>query len=91
MVANHKIADQFIQNIKSNPNKVHDLSSEVKRSLKKHRLGKSIELKIHKITRITDNNDITDYHGRTYANNVVALEPSWIRKILSSVNHNSTS
>ena len=25
MVANHIIADQFIQNLKSNPNKVHDL------------------------------------------------------------------
>ena len=31
MVANHKIADQFIQNLKSNPNKVHDLPSEMKR------------------------------------------------------------
>ena len=28
MVANHIIADQFIQNIKSNPNKVHDLPSD---------------------------------------------------------------
>ena len=35
MVANHKIADQFIQNLKSNPNKVHDLTGEMKRSLKK--------------------------------------------------------
>ena len=33
MVAKHKIADQFIQNIKSNQNKVHDLPSEMKRSL----------------------------------------------------------
>ena len=33
MVANHKIADQFIQNLKSNPNKVHDLTGEMKRSL----------------------------------------------------------
>ena len=34
MVANHKIADQFIQNLKSNPNKFHDLTYEMKRSLK---------------------------------------------------------
>ena len=33
MVVNHIIADQFIQNLKSNPNKVHDLPSEMKRSL----------------------------------------------------------
>ena len=33
MVANHKIADQFIQNLKSNPNKVHDLTGEMKISL----------------------------------------------------------
>ena len=32
IVANHIIADQFIQKIKSNPNKVHDLPSEMKRS-----------------------------------------------------------
>ena len=30
MVANHIIADQFIHNLKSNPNKVHDLPSEMK-------------------------------------------------------------
>ena len=33
MVANHIIADQFIQNLKSNPNKVHELTGEMKRSL----------------------------------------------------------
>ena len=33
MVANHIIVDQFIQSLKSNPNKVHDLPSEMKRSL----------------------------------------------------------
>ena len=33
MVYNHIIADQFIQNLKSSPNKVHDLPSEMKRSL----------------------------------------------------------
>ena len=48
MVANHIIADQFIQNLKINPS-------------------------------ITDNNGKIENHGRTYANNVVALEPGWIR------------
>ena len=33
MVANHKIADHLIQNLKSNPNNVHDLPSEMKISL----------------------------------------------------------
>ena len=33
MVANQEITDQFIQNIKSNPNKVHDLTGEMKKSL----------------------------------------------------------
>ena len=79
MVANHIIADQFIQNLKSNPNKVHDLPSEMKRSLKKQRLEKSIKLQIQKITCITDNNGETEYYGSTYANNVVVLEPGWIR------------
>ena len=81
LVANHIIADQFIQNIKSNQNKVHDLPSEMKRSLKKQKLEKSIKLQIHKITRITDNNGKIDYHGRTYANQLVALETGWIREV----------
>ena len=71
IVANHIISHQFIQNLKSNPNKVHDMQSEMKISLKKQRLGKSIKLQIHKITCITDKNCKTDYHGRTYENNVV--------------------
>ena len=33
MVANHIIVDKCIQNIKSNPNNVHDLPSEMKISL----------------------------------------------------------
>ena len=41
-------------------------------------MEKSIKLKIHKITRITDNNGKTEYHGRTYANNLAALESGWI-------------
>ena len=32
MVANQEITDQFIQNLKSNPNKVHDLTGEMKKS-----------------------------------------------------------
>ena len=32
MVANQEITDQFIQNLKSNPNKVHDLIGEMKKS-----------------------------------------------------------
>ena len=91
MVANHKITDQFIQNLKSNPNKVHDLTGEMKRLLKKQRLVKIIKPQIHKITRITDNIGKIDYHGRKYANQLVALEPGWIREIFESVNHNSTS
>ena len=78
MVANHIIADQFIQNLKINPNKVHDMRSKMKISLKKQRMEKSIKLQIHKITHITENNDKIDYHVRKYANNVVALEPGWI-------------
>ena len=31
MVANQEITDQFIQNLKSNPNKVHDLTGEMKK------------------------------------------------------------
>ena len=33
MVASHIIAEQFIQNLKINPNKVHDLPIEMKRSI----------------------------------------------------------
>ena len=32
MVANQEIIDQFIQNLKSNPNKVHNLTGEMKKS-----------------------------------------------------------
>ena len=31
MVANQEITNQFIQNLKSNPNKVHDLTGEMNR------------------------------------------------------------
>ena len=32
MVVNQEITDQLIQNLKSNPNKVHDLTGEMKKS-----------------------------------------------------------
>ena len=35
MVANQEITDQFIQNLKSNPNKIHELTGEMKKLLKK--------------------------------------------------------
>ena len=35
MVANQEIIDQFIQNLKINPNKVHDLTGEMKKSFLK--------------------------------------------------------
>ena len=34
MVANQEITDQFIQNLKSNPNNVQDLTGEMQKSLK---------------------------------------------------------
>ena len=80
MVSNQEITDQFIQNIKSNPNKVHDLTGEMKKSFKKQRLGKSIHPQIHKISRITDSYGKTKYRGRKFTNNEVALEQCWIRE-----------
>ena len=59
MVTKQKITDQFIQNLKSNPNKVNDLTGEMKISLKKQRLETSIKPQIQQITRITDNNGKT--------------------------------
>ena len=57
MVDNKEITDQFIQNLKSNPNKVHNLTGEMKE--KKQRLETSIHPQIHKISRITDSYGIT--------------------------------
>ena len=73
MVANQEIMDQFIQNLKSNPNKVHDLTGEMKKSFKKQRLKISIHPQIHKISRITDSNGKTKYLGRTFTNNEVII------------------
>ena len=43
MFANHIIADQFIQNLKRNPNKFHELPIEMMRSLKKKEIGKEYQ------------------------------------------------
>ena len=80
MVANQEITDQFIQNLESNPNKFHDLTGEMKKSFKKHILETSIHPEIQKISLITESNGKTEYLGRTYANNEVALEQCWIRE-----------
>ena len=77
---NKELIDQFIQNLKINPNKVHDLKGEMKKSLKKKRLETNILPQIHKISRITDSYGITTYLGRTFKNNEVALEQCWIRE-----------
>ena len=79
MVSNQEITDQFIQNLKSNPNKVHDLTGEMRKSFKKQRLETNILPQIHKISRITDSYGITKYLGRRFKNNEVALEQCWIR------------
>ena len=48
MVANQEITNQFIQNLKSNPNKVHDLTGEMEKSFKNRDLK---QLSIHKYTK----------------------------------------
>ena len=78
MVANHKIADQLIQNIKSNPNKVYDLTGEMKKSLKNrdwkqvsnHKYTKSHASLTIMVKQIT-------VEGHMPKNEVV-LEPGWI-------------
>ena len=74
MVANQEITDQFIQNLKSNPNKFHDLTGETKKPFKKKRLETSIHPQIHKISHITDSYGKTKYLRRTFNNMEVALE-----------------
>ena len=66
MVTNQEITDQFMQNIKNNPKKVNELTSETKKLLKKQKLDTSIKQQIQKITHITDNNFKIEYLGRTY-------------------------
>ena len=78
MVSNQEITDQFIQNLKSNPNKVNDLTGEMKKSLKKQILETNILPQIHKISSITKSYGITTYLGMTFK------KWSCIRKMLDS-------
>ena len=78
MVDNEKITDQFIQNLKSIPNKVHHLTGAMKKSFNKQRLETNLNHQIRKISRITDSYGITKYLGRTFNNMEVPLEPSWM-------------
>ena len=89
MIVNHTITDQFIQNLKINPNKVHDLTGEMKRSLnvtagsgiwdsEGGATENSVKHKIHQVIRIISKNGKTEYRGKTYAKNKVVLEPGWI-------------
>ena len=80
MVAIQEITDRFIQNLQSNPNKVHELTGEMKKSFKKQRLKTSIHPQIHRISRITDSYGKTKYLGRKFTTNEVALEQCWIRE-----------
>ena len=74
MIDNKEITYQFIQNLQSNPNKVHNLTGEMKKSFKKQRLETNILPQIHKISRITVSYGITTYIGMTFNNNEVPLE-----------------
>ena len=57
---------------------VHDLSIQMRISLKKHILDNSVKHQIHQIICITSKNGETEYRGRTYAKNDVVLEPGCI-------------
>ena len=81
MVANQEITDQFIQNLKSDPNKVHDLTGEMNTSLK-NRDWKQVS--IHKYTKSHASLTVMvklKYLGRTFTNNEVSLKQCWIREI----------
>ena len=80
MVDNEEITDQFIQNLKRIPNKVHHLTGVMKISFKKQILETNINPQIHKISRITDSYGITTYLGRKFNNNEVPLEQCCIRE-----------
>ena len=80
MVDNEEITDQFIQNLKRIPNKVHHLTGVMKKYLKKQRLETNINPQTHKISRITESYGITTFLGRKFNNMEVPLEPSWIRE-----------
>ena len=49
MVDNEEITDQFIQNLKRTPNKVHHLTGAMKKSFKKQGLETYLNHQIHKI------------------------------------------
>ena len=68
MIDNEEITDQFIQNLRRIPNKVHHLTGVMKKSLKNQRLGTNINTQIHKISRITHIYGITTYLGRKFNN-----------------------
>ena len=53
--ANNITPETIIHNLKRKPNMVHDLSRQMKISLKKQRLGNIVKHQIHKIIRITSN------------------------------------
>ena len=91
MVANQEITDQFIQNLKSNPNKVHDLTGKMKKSFKNRDWE---QVSIHKYTKshasltVMIKLNALEGHLQTmklHQNNVEFV------KILSSVNQISTS
>ena len=68
MVVNQEITDQFIQNIKSNPNKVYDLTGEMKKSLK-NRDWKQVSnhkyTKLHALLTIRVKQNIMEGHMQT--------------------------
>ena len=72
MVDNEEITDQFIQNLKIIPNKVHHFTGAMKKS-SKIKLETNLNPQIHKISRITDSYVITTYLGRTFNNMEVPL------------------
>ena len=63
--ANNIISDPFIHNIKRKPNMVHDLSRQMKMSLKKQILENSAKHHIHQILCINSKNGKTEYRGGT--------------------------
>ena len=92
MVANQEITDQFIQNLKSNPNKVHDLTGEMKKSFLKNRDWKQVS--IHKYTKshasLTVMVKLNTLEGHLQTMKLHEINVGFV-KILSSVNQISTS
>ena len=80
MVDNKEITDQFIHNLKRKPNKVQNLTGEMKKLFLKQILETNILPQMHKISHITDSYGITTYLGRTFNNNEFPLEQCWIHE-----------